>query len=307
MYSRCCFKHFSECWRPLFLVKMRYTNNWNLQLPTVQWGTTIFQLDSPSPLMVAKFNFKTHLQNMFRSRFTSKFTKCANMTKPTFLLNFADFESVEKIAKKSCEKNYQWKSDRKSFFKTFITVCKSFASYYIFCVNFLEFFSTESNSASNFAFYDPHLKKTVLLLLALLLTLKPKANETAKKIKTLYYQCVLESILHPYPESVATVPPFSPIEGQKWFDQISSQWESQKNRFALIYFGKIQFLPPCIWNLPFMSTASVWEASICKKKSKSFWPTECTLYSVQPPPPPPERIWWGGGPKLFCRVSSPEN
>ncbi len=57
-------------------------------------------------------------------------------------------------------------------------------------------------------------------------------------------------------ESVATLPPFSPIEGQKWFDQISSQWESQKNRFALIYFGKIQFLPPCIWNLPFMSTAS---------------------------------------------------
>ncbi len=43
------------------------------------------------------------------------------------------------------------------------------------------------------------------------------------------------------PESVATLPPFSPIEGQKWFDQISSQWESQKNRFALIYFGKVQF------------------------------------------------------------------
>jgi hypothetical protein len=47
-------------------------------------------------------------------------------------------------------------------------------------------------------------------------------------------------------ESVATLPPFSPIEGQKWFDQISSQRESQKNRFAFIYFGKIQFLPPCI-------------------------------------------------------------
>ncbi len=57
-------------------------------------------------------------------------------------------------------------------------------------------------------------------------------------------------------ESVATLPPFSPIEGQKWFDQISSQWESQKNRFALIYFGNIQFLPSCIWNLPFMSAAS---------------------------------------------------
>ncbi len=58
-------------------------------------------------------------------------------------------------------------------------------------------------------------------------------------------------------ESVATLPPFGPIEGQKWFDRISSQWESQKNRFALIYFGKIRFLPLCIWNLPFMSTASV--------------------------------------------------
>ncbi len=56
-----------------------------------------------------------------------------------------------------------------------------------------------------------------------------------------------------WPKSIATLPPFGPIEGHKWFDQISSQWESQKNRFALIYFGKIQFLPPCIWDLPFMS------------------------------------------------------
>ncbi len=59
--------------------------------------------------------------------------------------------------------------------------------------------------------------------------------------------------LHWKPESVATLPPFGPIEGQKWFDRISSQWESQKNRFALIYFGKIRFLPPCVWNIPFMS------------------------------------------------------
>ncbi len=58
-------------------------------------------------------------------------------------------------------------------------------------------------------------------------------------------------------ESVAKLPPFGPIEGQKWFDQISSQWESQKIRFALIYFGKIRFLPPCIWNIPFMSY-SLW-------------------------------------------------
>ncbi len=36
-------------------------------------------------------------------------------------------------------------------------------------------------------------------------------------------------------EAIATLPPFGPIEGQKWFDQISSQWESQKNRFASIH------------------------------------------------------------------------
>ncbi len=54
-------------------------------------------------------------------------------------------------------------------------------------------------------------------------------------------------------ESIATLPPFGPIEVQKWFDQISSQWESQKNQFAFIFSGKIQFLPPCTWNLPFMS------------------------------------------------------
>ncbi len=48
------------------------------------------------------------------------------------------------------------------------------------------------------------------------------------------------------------------IEGRKWFFQISSQWESQKIRFAFVSFGKIQFLPPCIWNLPFMSYC-LWE------------------------------------------------
>jgi hypothetical protein len=44
-------------------------------------------------------------------------------------------------------------------------------------------------------------------------------------------------------ESIATLPSFGPIEGHKLFFQISSQWESQKNRFAFISFGKIQFLP----------------------------------------------------------------
>ncbi len=100
---------------------------------------------------------------------------------------------------------------------------------------------------------------------------------------------------NPVSESVATLPPFSPIEGRKWFDQISSQWESQKNRFALIYFGKIQFLPPCIWNLPFMSTASglscmaTWWA--CYRRPQcSQWPrapawNNCRRSGGSPPAP----------------------
>ncbi len=59
-----------------------------------------------------------------------------------------------------------------------------------------------------------------------------------------------------YSESIATHPPFGPIEGHKWFDQISNQWESQKNRFVVISFGKIQFLPPCIWISRSCGTAS---------------------------------------------------
>jgi hypothetical protein len=63
-------------------------------------------------------------------------------------------------------------------------------------------------------------------------------------------------------ESIAMLPPFGTIEGHKWFDQISSQWESQKNRFAFISFGKNMFLPPCIWNLPFM-TYRFWKNNLC--------------------------------------------
>jgi hypothetical protein len=64
-------------------------------------------------------------------------------------------------------------------------------------------------------------------------------------------------------ESIATLPPFGPIEGHKRFFQISSQWESQKNRFAFISYDKIQFfLPPSIWDLPFMSYR-LWNRGHC--------------------------------------------
>jgi hypothetical protein len=53
------------------------------------------------------------------------------------------------------------------------------------------------------------------------------------KLLTTWYICVYLDVLwakfpHSEPgqlrtESVATLPPFGPIEGQKWFDRISSQ------------------------------------------------------------------------------------
>ncbi len=49
------------------------------------------------------------------------------------------------------------------------------------------------------------------------------------------------------------------------FFQISSQWESQKNRSALISFGKIHIWPPCIWNHLLMSYRlwKRWELILC--------------------------------------------
>ncbi len=42
----------------------------------------------------------------------------------------------------------------------------------------------------------------------------------------------------------ATLLPFGPVKGHKWFFQIFSQWKSQKNRFTLISFGKTCFYLP---------------------------------------------------------------
>ncbi len=77
----------------------------------------------------------------------------------------------------------------------------------------------------------------------------PPADVTGRCVLVRFHEFGLRN---PTPPE-SKLPPFGPIEGQKWFDQISSHWEYQKNLFAFIAFGKIQFLPPFIWNLPFMS------------------------------------------------------
>jgi hypothetical protein len=80
-------------------------------------------------------------------------------------------------------------------------------------------------------------------------------------------------------ESIAAIPLFGPIVGHKWFDQISSQWKSQKNRFGFISFWKIQFIPPCIWNLPFMSYR-LRSCLTASEENQAMRKTKCRLFSI---------------------------
>ncbi len=68
------------------------------------------------------------------------------------------------------------------------------------------------------------------------------------------------------------LPPFGPIEGHKWFFQISSQLESQKNWLAFISFGKTQFWPSWIWDTLLMTLVS--GDLRCRVVKTGFWPEE---------------------------------
>jgi hypothetical protein len=72
---------------------------------------------------------------------------------------------------------------------------------------------------------------------------------------------------------IATLPPFGPIEGHKWFFQLSSQWESRKSRFAFISFGKIQFYLPAFEISRSCRTASdlpLWEVFAERDKKQTM-------------------------------------
>jgi hypothetical protein len=45
-------------------------------------------------------------------------------------------------------------------------------------------------------------------------------------------------------ESIATLPPFGPIEGHKWFFQISSQWSLTRTGLQLSLSAKYSFYLP---------------------------------------------------------------
>ncbi len=130
------------------------------------------QLGSPRLLRVAKFNSKTYLQNtffIFLSRFARGWLQSLQkycMIQKSFLNKckmgirnaefYADFESVEKVAKKQADNIISEKVKEKLSFWLFITVWKSFRIITFTWLIFLQtFFHTDSNSASNFAFMIP--------------------------------------------------------------------------------------------------------------------------------------------------------
>ncbi len=62
-------------------------------------------------------------------------------------------------------------------------------------------------------------------------------------------------------ESIATLPPFGPRKGHKWFDQISSQWESQKSHSSLS--AKFSFYLPAFEIFRSCRTASEYCTAVC--------------------------------------------
>ncbi len=54
-------------------------------------------------------------------------------------------------------------------------------------------------------------------------------------------------------ESIATLPPSDPMEGHKCFFRLPANESLRRTGLHLSLSAKIQFLPSCIWELPFMS------------------------------------------------------
>ncbi len=93
-------------------------------------------------------------------------------------------------------------------------------------------------------------------------------------------------------ESIATLPPFGPIEGHKWFDQISSQWTAQKNPVCIDLFRQnpvftslhlkypVHALRPLFWTPCIQRDAVPGRISLYLNYGFSMhFPVHCTLYS----------------------------
>ncbi len=107
----------------------------------------------------------------------------------------ADFESVGKVPKKLQRKKIV---SEKIQFLTFVTVCNSFRLFLdeLFCI-----FSTDSNSASNFAFSDTHCDlfwqtKYFQLILALFANFRPQRGRNGSKKQKTYFLNMSQSPIY---------------------------------------------------------------------------------------------------------------
>ncbi len=104
---------------------------------------------------------------------------------------YADFKSVEKVAKNSCEKVSNKKVTKNWDFDFYY--CElSFWPITSFGW-FFALFLMDSNLASNYSFYDTHIKflkkkNCLLLILPLFLTFKPKSDKMVKKKKKIFFK-----------------------------------------------------------------------------------------------------------------------
>ncbi len=80
---------------------------------------------------------------------------------------------------------------------------------------------------------------------------------------------------HQWLESIATLPPFSPIEGHKWFFQISANDSLRKTSLHLSLLAKSS-LSLCIWDLPFNAVLPVEDRRFVVLVH--MWYILCTMY-----------------------------
>jgi hypothetical protein len=121
----------------------------------------------------------------FHRYLPSEFVKRANIIKQICCWFQISWKSCKKLIRKKVTKNWQ----KNGVFKLYYCVPTFSATNF-----FRRFFcaiSTNSNSGSNFALYDIHIKCFSFFVLAILITLKPYLDEMTQKSKKGFYVYVL--------------------------------------------------------------------------------------------------------------------
>jgi hypothetical protein len=151
----------------------------------------ILKLVSPRPLWLQNLILRHIYKKVFllfqpfHRYLPSEFVKRANIIKQICCWFQISWKSCKKLIRKKVTKNWQ----KNWVFKFYYCVPTFSASN--FFVDFFCAISRNSNSASNFALYDIHIKCFSFFVLAIFITLKPYLDEMTQKSKKGFYVYVL--------------------------------------------------------------------------------------------------------------------